>query len=324
MFMPPAARFRYIVQACCSLSAWPKWRALQVKTVCTLAVFIFEDILCRWGAVEKIVTDNGTAFVAALDWLADRYGIRHIRISAYNSCMNGIVECQHRTIQELIVKVCKGNISKWPAVAPHTFWADRATTRKSTGHTPFFMAHGTEPVLPFNITLATFLVPDITTPLSTVDLLAIRMCQLQKRPNNLADIHTNILKSCFDSVRQFKRTFENTICDHDFKPGVLVLVCNSSIETNLGRKSKPWYVGPMVVIRRSTNGAYRLAKLDSAVSKLRFAAFRLVPYHAHSCTSIPVTHLVECEQLMKIYLDEDLEDVMPDPRDGAQSEDSDA
>jgi hypothetical protein len=71
MFMLPTAGFRYIVRACCLLSAWPEWRALRVETAHTLAVFIFKDILCRWGAVKEIVTDNGAAFVAALDWLAD-------------------------------------------------------------------------------------------------------------------------------------------------------------------------------------------------------------------------------------------------------------
>ena len=126
------------------------------------------------------MTDNGTAFVAALDLLAGRYGIKHIRISAYNSHANGIVEHQHRTIQESIIKACEGNISKCPTVAPHAFWADRAMTHRSTGHTPFYMAHGIEPILPFNITLATFLVPDIPPKLDTVDLIAIRMRQLQK------------------------------------------------------------------------------------------------------------------------------------------------
>jgi hypothetical protein len=324
MFMPPAAGFRYIVQACCSLSAWPEWRALRVETARTLAAFVFEDILCRWGALEEIVTDNGAAFVAALGYLADRYGIRHIRISAYNSRANGIVERQHRTIRESIVKACGGDISKWPTVAPHAFWADRATTRKSTGHTPFFMAHGIEPILPFDITLATFLVPDIARPLSTVDLLAIRTRQLQKRPDDLEAIHDQIVKSRFDSVRQFERTYENTIRDYNFLPGALVLVRNSSIETDLGRKSKPRYVGPMIVVRRSTNGAYRLAELDGAVSKLRFAAFRIVPYHARSRTSIPVTRIVEREHLTNIYLDVDLEDAIPDPGDGARSDDSDA
>ena len=305
MLMPHAAGFRYIVQARCSLTAWPEWRALRVETGRTLAAFIFEDLLCRWGAVEEIVTDNGTAFVAALDTLADRYGIRHIRISAYNSRANGIVERQHRTIRESLVKACEGNITKWPTLAPHAFWADRVTTRKATGHSPFYMAHGVEPILPFDITLATFLVPDIAKPLSTSELLAIRARQLQKRDEDLAAIHDNVLKSRFESVRQFERMHEKSLRDFDFKPGALVLVRNSSIETDLGRKSKPRYLGPMVVVRRTPNGSYRLAELDGAVSKLRFAAFRLIPYHARSRSSIPVTRLVEREDLIQIYLDED-------------------
>ena len=74
------------------------------------------------------MTDNGTAYVAALDWLAKHYGIRHIWISAYNSHANSIVEQQHHTIRESIVKVCEGDIAKWPTIAPFAFWANRATT----------------------------------------------------------------------------------------------------------------------------------------------------------------------------------------------------
>ena len=128
MFMLPTASYHYIVQAHCSLSAWPEWHMFHSETGQTLAVFIFKDILYCWGAIEEIVTDNGTAFIATLDWLTDHYGIQHIWISAYNSCINRIVKCQHHTIRESIVKACKGNISKWPTVALHTFWADCAMT----------------------------------------------------------------------------------------------------------------------------------------------------------------------------------------------------
>jgi hypothetical protein len=193
MFMPHASGYQYIVQARCSLTAWPEWHALCTETGRTLGAFLFEEILCRWEAVEEIVTDNGTAFVAALNWLKQRFGIRHIRISAYNSRVNGIVERQHRTIRESIVKACEGNASKWPTVALYMFWADRATTRKSTGHSLFYMAHGVEPVLPFDITLATFLVLNLTNQLSTVDLIATRTRQLQRRENDLAAIH------CYDT-----------------------------------------------------------------------------------------------------------------------------
>ncbi len=208
-------------------------------------------------------------------------------------------------IRESIIKACEGDITKWPVVALHAFWADCITTRKATGYSPFYMAHRIEPTLPFDLTLATFLIPYIAKPLQMEELIAICAWQLQKREDDLAAILSNVLRSRFKSVRQFEKTHASTIRDHNFKPSTLVLVRNSSIETDLGRKSKPRYYGPMVVICRTPNGSYRLAELDGAISKLRYAAFRLVPYLARSQTTVPVTRLIEREDLVKIYLDED-------------------
>ena len=71
MVMPRSAGYRYIVQACCALTAYPEWRMLRSENASALASFIFEDILCCWGALAKIVTDNSPAFVQALDVLTD-------------------------------------------------------------------------------------------------------------------------------------------------------------------------------------------------------------------------------------------------------------
>ena len=297
MHMTPARGFQYIIQARCSLTAWPEWRALRTESGVTIGRFIFEEILCRWGAVEEIVTDNGSAYIAALDWLANKYNIRHIRISAYNSRANGIVERQHRTIRESLLKTCEGEVSKWPAAAPHVFWADRVTTHRSTGHSPFFMTHGVEPILPFNITLATFLVPDLTFPLSTADLIATRARQLQTREDDLANIRDNIVKSRLSAVQKFERQFTRTLKTSSFTLGDLVLVRNSAAEVTHQKKMKPRYFGPMVVVKKTRNGAYRLAELDSAVSRLRFAAFCLVPYLARSRAVISVTRLLDPDNL---------------------------
>ena len=189
----------------CLLTAWPKWHALCIETGHTIGTFIFEELLCRWGAIGEIITDNGTTYIVALDWLADRYGIQHICILPYNLQANGIVEQQHCTIQESIVKACNSNESCWPAVAPFTFWANRATICKLTGHSLFFMAHGMEPTLPFDLMQATFLVLDLTTPLLTENLLATCTCQLQKQSADLAAIHDRILASHYTSVRQFEK-----------------------------------------------------------------------------------------------------------------------
>ena len=70
-----SAGYQYIVQARCALTAYPEWRMLRSKNASALTSFIFEDILCRWGALAEIVTDNGPAFVQALDVLTNRYNI---------------------------------------------------------------------------------------------------------------------------------------------------------------------------------------------------------------------------------------------------------
>jgi hypothetical protein len=89
-----------------------------------IGMFIFEEILCHWGAIEGMVINNGMPYIAALDWLASKYNIHHIHISAYNSHANSIVEWQHHTINKSLLKTCKGDTSKWPTMASHIFWAD--------------------------------------------------------------------------------------------------------------------------------------------------------------------------------------------------------
>src|SRR5882724_6546374 len=95
MLIPTINKFHYLIQAHCALSSCPKWHPLWKENEKTLKDFIFEDILCRWGEVAEIVTDNGPGFVAAVGYLSDKYGIHHIKISPYNSQANSIVECKH-------------------------------------------------------------------------------------------------------------------------------------------------------------------------------------------------------------------------------------
>jgi hypothetical protein len=53
----------------------------------------------------------------------------------------------------------------------------------------------------------------------------------------------------------------------------------------------------MVVVKKTRNRAYHLAELDSAVSRLRFTAFRLVPYHARSRSNVSVTRLLDSDDI---------------------------
>jgi hypothetical protein len=285
MYMPCASGYHYIVQARCSLSSYPEHRKLRKENGSTIGVFIFEEILYLWGALEEIVTDNGPAFVEALNWLAEQYGIHHIHILPYNSQANGIVERRHLDVREVIMKVCDGEKRKWLTATHTVFWAEWITTHKALGHSVYYIAHGVEPLLPFDLAEATYMVLP-QSAMSTTKLIALRAHQLQKRPEDLDTIWDHVIKACFTSICQFKKKYANMIRAYQFAPGDLVLVRNSRVEASLDRKTKPQWIGPMVMVCQTTHGAYILAEMDSAVSKLRFAAFCVIPYHARQRMNI--------------------------------------
>jgi hypothetical protein len=85
MHLTPSGGYKYIVQARCSLTHWPEWEMLRQENAKSLARFIVNNLIYRWGTLLKIVTDNGSAFVKAMEYLAKHYHIKHIRISGYNS-----------------------------------------------------------------------------------------------------------------------------------------------------------------------------------------------------------------------------------------------
>jgi hypothetical protein len=99
MFMLKAGGFGYVVHTCCSISPYPEARMLRSENHETLTDFIFQDILCRWGAIQAIVTNNGKPFIAVLDMLAKQYSVNHIRISGYNMQANSLVKRKHWDLQ---------------------------------------------------------------------------------------------------------------------------------------------------------------------------------------------------------------------------------
>jgi hypothetical protein len=109
MHMPPSGAYKYIVQARCSLSYYPEFRMLRAETARTLGDWIYEDILCRWGSLHEIVTDNGPAFLKAMEYLSKHNHLNHIRISGYNSRTNGTVERSHFDVRQSLFKVVDGD-----------------------------------------------------------------------------------------------------------------------------------------------------------------------------------------------------------------------
>ncbi|GJE99479.1 polyprotein [Phanerochaete sordida] len=278
MFMPRSRGLRYVVAATDDLSGAGEGRALSANTANLIAKFLWEEIFCRYGAVGQITTDNGSEVQAAVTRLMDRWHIPRVTISPYNSKANGVVERRHFIIRESIIKACEGNTAKWPDFVHHAFFADRITIRRATGFSPYQLLYGTDPVLPFDLSEASFLIDGFTRNMSTTDLLAARIRQLEKRPQDIARAAATLKASRIRSKEVFERRFASRLVSSSYAPGTLVLMRNSAISTSHSRKHQPRYLGPYQVLRRTERGSYVIQELDGSASRHGVAADRLVPY----------------------------------------------
>jgi len=75
---------------------------------------------------------------------------------------------------------------EWPTKVHLASFADRVTVSKVTGFSAYYLLHGIHPVLPFDLADCTFLVSGFTSGMSSVDLLTLRIRQLERRKEDLA------------------------------------------------------------------------------------------------------------------------------------------
>ncbi|XP_059311724.1 uncharacterized protein LOC132063269 [Lycium ferocissimum] len=113
--------------------------------------FIRNNIICRFGIPESIITDNGANLNSGLmREICETFKITHRNSTPYRPQMNGAVEAANKNIKRILRKMID-NYRQWHEKLPLALLGYRTTVRTSTGATPYLLVYGTEAVLPAEV-----------------------------------------------------------------------------------------------------------------------------------------------------------------------------
>jgi len=142
---------KYIVTFIDLYSGWPMAFPVPDKSAENIVHLLIDEIFPVHGSPLQIVTDNGKEQVNnAVKETLESLGIHHVKTSYYNPQGNGKVERFHKTMNDVISKKIREDVSTWDLYINQMLAAIRFHVNDSTQFSPFFLLYNRDPVLPLD------------------------------------------------------------------------------------------------------------------------------------------------------------------------------
>ncbi|CAB4494325.1 unnamed protein product [Rhizophagus irregularis] len=241
---------RYIIVAIDYFTKWPEARAISNIKAETVAKFIYEEIICKHGVPQEILSDKGTSFMNKLiDELCENYQTKHRLTLAYRPQTNGMVERFNWTIVLLAYRTKKHN---------------------TTGKTPFYLTYGREATLPIDLKIPSQI------PQNEKDPMQRRIYQLiVELEEERNDVSLRIEK---EQAKQ-KQVYDQQGISEKLKIGDQVLVERTWLKNNFSAKLENKWIGPYFIHEVLNDNVYKLRNLDGKLIKHVIHGNRLKKYY---------------------------------------------
>ena len=184
---------KYIIVAIDYFTKWPEAKAVPEATADQVALFLYEDIICRHGCPVKILSDRGTHFNnQMIKELMEKFKIKHLLSTPYHPQTNGLVERFNRTLCESLAKTAQ-DLDNWDLQIAPTLFAYRTSKHSITKISPFFVTYGRNVTLPvddfddLNITLSSHLQNLVDQLPQTREITKNRITSAQQKQKNRHD-----------------------------------------------------------------------------------------------------------------------------------------
>jgi len=128
--------------------------AIPDKTKTTIRHYLEKYWFTRFGPPEILLSDNGGEFDnEAMQYICDRYHVRHRMISPYRPPSNGVCERWNRTLAKMLKAYVADAQTSWDIWLHFCAYSYNTSINEMTGDTPFYLTHGRDPALPIELLL---------------------------------------------------------------------------------------------------------------------------------------------------------------------------
>ena len=142
---------KYVVVFADYLTKWVEAFAVKDQSAETIAHLLVEEIFCRHGAPQQLLSDRGANFLSELvSEICKILRIKKVNTSGYHPQTNGLVEKFNSTLISMISKVAETSGKDWDKQLPFLLFAYRAAVHDSTNEQchSLISLYGRDPRIP--------------------------------------------------------------------------------------------------------------------------------------------------------------------------------
>jgi len=149
---PSSCQHKWILTAIDYFTKWIEAIPCRQSNDSVIMQFLETNILSRFGCPENIIKDNATAFKSKkMISFCQKYHITLGHSTAYYPQGNGLAESSNKSLINIIKKVLEENKKNWHKKLVNALWADRLTTKRSIGTSPYELVYGMEARFPSSL-----------------------------------------------------------------------------------------------------------------------------------------------------------------------------
>ncbi|GJY02552.1 reverse transcriptase domain-containing protein, partial [Tanacetum coccineum] len=179
-FLEGPGKVKFLIVAIDYFTKWIKAKPVATITGNQVKRFVWDNIVCRFGLLGEIISDNGKQFQdnTFKDW-CEKLCIRQHFASVKHPQTNSLVERANRSLGEGIKARLDERSKNWMEELSHVLWAHRTMIKSSNEDTSFSLTYGTEAVISAKIGMPTLRTAEVDL-VQNNEALEINLDQLEE------------------------------------------------------------------------------------------------------------------------------------------------